>query len=104
MAEQTNEELTGKQRRHLRSLGYELKPTVSVGKSGVTPAVIHSVHQAYTHAELIKARIERSWEIDRKEGARQLATATDSHLVQVLGRTVLLYRPDPDEPEIKLPK
>jgi RNA-binding protein len=103
MTEQTGE-LTGKQRRHLRALGYELKPTVSVGKSGVTPAVVQSVHQAYTNAELIKARLERSWEIDRKEGARLLAAATDSHLVQVLGRTVLLYRADPDEPEIKLPK
>jgi len=97
------EDLTGKQRRHLRALGYSLKPTVSVGKAGVTPAVVRSVDDAYHASELIKARLERSWEVDRKEGAQQLAAATESHLVQVLGRTVLLYRPDPDEPEIKLP-
>ena len=97
------ENLTGKQRRHLRALGYALKPTVSVGKSGVTPAVVRSVDDGYKTTELLKARIERSWEIDRKEGAQALATATSSHLVQVLGRTVLLYRADPDEPEIKLP-
>jgi RNA-binding protein len=95
--------LTGKQRRHLRALAYDLKPTVSVGKSGITPAVVRSVDEAYRNSELIKARLERSFEIDRKEGAQQLATSTESHLVQVLGRTVLLYRPDPDEPEIKLP-
>jgi RNA-binding protein len=97
------DDLTGKQRRHLRALGYALKPTVSVGKAGVTAAVVRSVDDGYKTTELIKARLERSWEVDRKEGAQQLASATSSHLVQVLGRTVLLYRPDPDEPEIRLP-
>jgi RNA-binding protein len=97
------DDLTGKQRRHLRALGYDLKATVSVGKAGVTAAVVHSVDEAYHGGELIKARLERSWEVDRKEGARQLAEATDSHLIQVLGRTVLLYRPDPEEPKIQLP-
>lgn len=97
------DDLTGKQRRHLRALGYGLKPTVSVGKSGVTPAVVRSVDDAYSSTELIKARLERSWKVDRKDGAQQLAAATSSHLIQVLGRTVLLYRPDPDEPEIELP-
>lgn len=97
------DELTGKQRRHLRSLGYDLKATVSVGKAGVTDAVVRSVEEAYHGGELIKARLERSWEVDRKEGARELAQSTGSHLIQVLGRTVLLYRPDPDEPEIQLP-
>ena len=95
--------LAGKQRRHLRALAYDLKPTVSVGKSGITPAVVRSVDEAYRNSELIKVRLERSWEIDRKEGAQELAAATESHLIQVLGRTVLLYRPDPDEPEIRLP-
>ena len=99
-----SENLTGKQRRHLRALGYDLKATVSVGKAGVTPAVVRSVADAYKGSELIKACLERSWDVDRKEGAQELATATESHLVQVLGSTVLLYRPDPDEPEIKLPE
>jgi RNA-binding protein len=98
-----SDSLSGKQRRHLRALGYELKPTVSVGKAGITPAVVRSVDDAYNASELIKARLERSWEVDRKEGAQQLASATASHLIQVLGRTVLLFRPDPDEPEITLP-
>lgn len=96
-------ELTGKQRRHLRALGYDLKTTVSVGKAGVTPAVVLSVDDAYRASELIKARLERSWEVDRKDGARQLASSTSSHLVQVLGRTVLLYRADAEAPKIKLP-
>ena len=27
----------------------------------------------------------------------------EAHLVQVIGRTLVLYRPDPDEPEIEFP-
>ena len=33
----------------------------------------------------------------------RLAAAAESHLTQILGNTVLLYRPDPDEPQIVLP-
>ncbi|HCV24578.1 MAG TPA: ribosome assembly RNA-binding protein YhbY [Candidatus Latescibacteria bacterium] len=101
MSEHTD--LSGKQRRHLRSLAYGLKPTVSVGRQGLSQPVLASIQDAYNTAELVKIRLERAWEIDRKEAAAQLADATDSHLIQVLGRTVLLYRPDPDEPAIQLP-
>jgi RNA-binding protein len=96
-------DLSGKQRRHLRSLAYGLKPTVSVGRQGLSEPVLASVQDAYNKAELVKVRLERACELDRKEAASALATATDSHLIQVLGRTVLLYRPDPDEPVIQLP-
>jgi len=96
-------DLSGKQRRHLRSLAYGLKPTVSVGRQGLSEPVLASVQDAYNKAELVEVRLERACELDRKEAASALATATGSHLIQVLGRTVLLYRPDPDEPVIQLP-
>ena len=96
-------ELTGKQRRRLRALGYELKPKVSVGRQGLSEPVLRSVEEAYHTSELIKARLERSCELGREEAARQLAEATGSQLIQVLGRTVLLYRADAEEPKIQLP-
>jgi RNA-binding protein len=42
--------------------------------------------------------------MDRHEAADALAIRTKSDVAQVLGNTVLLYRPDPDEPVIKLPR
>lgn len=96
-------DLSGKQRRHLRSLAHGLKPTVSVGRQGLSDPVIASVEDAYNTTELVKVRLERACELDRKEAAVQLAAMTDSHLVQILGRTVLLYRPDPEDPAIHLP-
>ena len=97
------EELRGKQRRYLRGLGHGLQPTVFIGKEGVSPAAIQAAREAHYQHELIKIRVERGCPVPRKEAAQQLAAATESHLIQVLGRTVLLYRPDPEDPQIQLP-
>lgn len=93
--------LTGKQRRALRALGHHLEPVVIVGGSGVTDGVISAVDQALKDHELIKVKIHEGPE-DRKEAAEKLAEGTGSALAQVLGRTALLYRPDPDEPKIEV--
>jgi RNA-binding protein YhbY len=53
---------------------------------------------------LVKIKLLESLDVDRDEAAAQLAAGTKAEIAQVLGRTVLLYRPDPDEPRIKLPK
>ncbi|MEE2658167.1 MAG: YhbY family RNA-binding protein [Candidatus Latescibacterota bacterium] len=98
-----NVELRGKQRRYLRSLGYGLKPSFSVGKAGMSPALLKSVEDAYNKSELIKGRVEQTCALDRKQAAAQVAEATESHLVQVLGRTFLLYRRHSDNPKIQLP-
>ena len=87
-------QLRGKARRYLRSLGNQLRPTAFLGKEGISAALLRSIDEAHAHRELIKIKIERG---------DHLAAATESHLVQVLGNTVLLYRPDPDDPKIALP-
>ncbi len=96
--------LTGKQRRHLRALGHELAPVTQVGKGGVSKAVIAAVDRALADHELVKIKLLESLDVDRDEAAGLLAAGTSAEIAQVLGRTVLLYRPDPDEPRIKLPK
>lgn len=97
------EELRGKQRRFLRGQGNVIKPTVYLGKEGISDALLKSLKQAFHNQELVKVRIEKASDLERKEAGQQLAAAATAHLVQVLGNTLLLYRPDPDEPRIKLP-
>ncbi len=97
------EELSGKQRRYLRGQGNSIKPTVYLGKDGISDALLNSLGEAFNNRELVKVRIEKSCELERKEAGRQLAQAAAAHMVQVLGNTLLLYRPDLDKPEIKLP-
>ncbi|MFZ7101850.1 MAG: ribosome assembly RNA-binding protein YhbY [Peptococcaceae bacterium] len=96
--------LNGKQRRFLRALGNALDPIVQVGKSGVTDNVIFSLNEALTARELVKARVLKNCLAETKEVAEELVTKTDSHLVQVIGRNVILYRPSEDKPLIELPK
>ena len=96
--------LTGKQRRHLRALGHALDPVVLIGKGGLSAAFVAQVDQALTTHELIKVKMLDSADLDRHEAADELARQTGSEVAQVLGGTILLYRPDPDEPRIKLPR
>ncbi len=97
------EMLTGKQRRFLRGLGNTLKPIVFVGQQGVTESVIEAIEAAFNAHELVKIKLQQSVLEDRREVGERLAQATQSHLVQVLGRTILLYRRHPEKPQIELP-
>lgn len=97
-------ELSGKQRRYLRALGHPLDAVVTIGKEGLTGAVSDAVDAALATHELIKVRIGKSAICDKKETAAELATATRSEVAQILGKVILLYRADPDEPKIKLPR
>lgn len=99
----TGATLTGKQRRYLRSLAHPLRPVVQVGRDGLTEALLAAVDDALRAHELIKVKIADSAELDRHEAAAELARRSGSHLAQVLGFTVLLYRAHPEQPTIELP-
>jgi RNA-binding protein len=96
--------LSGKQRRYLRSLGHELRPIVQVGRDGLDDGLVAAVDHALTDHELIKIKLGEAAELDRHDAAADLAARTHSEVAQVLGNTVLLYRPHPEEPEITLPR
>lgn len=96
--------LTGKQRRHLRALAHPLKPLVQVGKAGIDEGLVAAVDQALADHELIKVKVGESANLDRHEAADAIAAQTHSEIAQVLGNTIILYRPDPEDPQIKLPR
>jgi len=79
-----------------------LKPIVYVGEGGVSEAVMKALEDALDTHELVKVRL-RSPEA-KKETARELADGSGSALCGVVGHTVILYRPHPEEPRISLPK
>jgi len=95
--------LSGKQRRHLRGLGHDLKPIVQVGKDGIDEGLVAAVDRALGDHELVKIKVGESAHLDRHAAAETLAQRTQSEVAQVLGNTVLLYRAHPDEPQIVLP-
>jgi RNA-binding protein len=87
--------LTSKQRSILRSMGNNLDPVLTVGKSGITDKVIEQLDQALTARELIKARVLPHTAFDVAEIAADLAAKTAAEVVQVIGRNILFYRTPP---------
>jgi len=98
------EALTSKQRSHLKRLAHELKPVLHIGKSGVTEPTVEAVQDALSTRELMKVKVLDIAPDGALETGDALARALEgTHLVQVIGRTLILYRPDPEQPEIRLP-
>jgi RNA-binding protein len=98
-------ELTPRQRAHLRSLAHPLKPIVQIGRDGLTDAVARSVEGAFHARALLKLKVHESAPAGARELGTALAAGLDGvHLVQVIGRTVVLYRRHPETPEIRLPQ
>lgn len=96
-------DLTGKQRRFLRALGHHKDAIVQLGKHGLNDAVETAVDVALTQHELIKIRLGTECPDERGDVASALSEKLSAHLVQILGRTILLYRRHPKEPKIVLP-
>lgn len=96
--------LTTKQRAHLRGLAHALKPILHLGKEGVTDSAARVVGDAFNTRELLKIKVLDTAPESAKDTGAELATKIpDAHLVQVIGRTLVLYRPHPEKPEIRLP-
>lgn len=96
--------LTGKQKRFLRSMASTMDAIVQVGKNGVNDSVLFSLEEALRARELVKVKVLKNALEEVDEAANALAQATHAELVQILGRNVLLYRPNADKPLIVLPK
>lgn len=103
MKKQPPAAVTNKQSRYLRGLGHHLDPLVQVGKEGVSDGLVKAVARALLDHELVKVRIGGEAPDDRHATSEALAAATTSLLVQVLGRTALLYKRHPKKPKIELP-
>ncbi len=93
--------LTSKQKSYLRGLGHHLASKAMLGKEGITDKVLKTVEETIAAHELIKVKVQENCPHDRKEAGELLAEASRTQLVQVLGRTLLLFRANPDLPADK---
>ena len=96
--------LTSKQRAYLRGLANTIDTILYIGKGGISDALIKQADDALTARELIKGKCLENSPLNSREAADLLAESTKSDVVQVIGSKFVLYRPNPDEPVIKLPK
>lgn len=94
--------LTSKQRAQLRSLAANMDVIMQVGKSGVTEAMAKTVSDALEARELIKMRVLENSGEEVRDVAEQLAAATESEVVAVIGKCLILYRESENKKKIEL--
>lgn len=96
--------LTGKQKRHLRALAHHLTPIFQVGKGGTNDHIVRHVVEAIETRELIKVSVLNNCLDDPKEIGQWIAEEAGAELVQVIGKTIVLYKESKDHKTIELPK
>lgn len=85
--------LNNKQKQHLKGLAHPLKPVVMLGNHGLTEGVLAEIEQALEHHELIKVKIAAEDRETKTLIADAIVRETGACNVQVIGNTLILYRP-----------
>lgn len=78
----------------LKSDANKISPVLNIGKNGITDTLIEELNKQIKANRLVKVKVLKSAEEgkDLKIIADELAKATRSTLIDVRGRTVVLYR------------
>ncbi|ALS27241.1 ribosome assembly RNA-binding protein YhbY [Paenibacillus cisolokensis] len=95
--------LTGKQKRYLRSQAHHLQPIFQIGKGGINDHLVRHIEEALEARELIKVSVLNNCDVEPKELAPELADRAGAELVQVIGKTIVLYKESREHKTIVLP-
>ncbi len=87
--------LSSKAKHNIKQGARAEKATVWVGKDGSTEQIIGEIKRQLDQREIVKAKIQQTAlkDVETKEIATKIAEQTDSNLVDVRGRTFVLYKP-----------
>lgn len=69
---------------------------VTVGDAGASPGMMAELEAALTAHELLKVRLPALERAARAALAEHLCAHNGAHLVQLIGRVAVLYRPRPE--------
>ena len=83
-------------RKALRARAHSLHPVGSIGKAGLTPAVLQEIDRCLRSHELIKVRAGADERSQREAWLVELAQQLDAAPVQSIGRVLVLWRPHPE--------
>jgi len=95
--------LSKKQIKFLRSKCHELKPVIMMGQKGLTDEVLNELDIALTHHELVKIKLSVDDRELRKLVAAEICKKSHAQEVQSIGKTLTVYRVNPDKAVIALP-
>lgn len=94
--------MTSKQRAYLKGLAMTMDPIFQIGKASITPELTTAVAEALEARELIKLSVLKNCLDDGNKIAQVLAERTQSQVVQVIGKKIVLYKQAKDEKKRKI--
>ena len=89
--------LTGKQKRFLRSEAHHLNPIFQIGKNGLNKEVIVQINEDLEKRELIKVGLLQNTDEVAEEVAAVLEKEIGCDAVQIIGRVIVLFKPSTQE-------
>ena len=95
--------LTSKQKQYLKALASKMPAVLQIGKEGNTESVLKSAEDALLAREFIKVKINQNSDEDIKETASYIADKLQYDVVQVIGRTCVLFKQKEKKSHYELP-
>lgn len=84
--------LSTKQKAYLKKIAHTRKALFQIGKDEISENMIKTVGDSLEAHELVKISLLKTCAISVDEAAIELASQTHSEIVQIIGRTIVLYR------------
>ncbi len=89
--------MTSKERAYLKGQASTMDPIFQIGKSGLSPEVTEAVGEAFNTRELVKIAVLKNCFDDPRAIAAMLAERTQSEVVHVIGKKIVLYKENKDK-------
>lgn len=97
--------LTQSQKKQLKALASVETTKYQIGKNEITPTLLDMLNKALTARELVKIDVMKALsDYPVMEIALDLSSKLKAEVVQVVGRVIVLYRRNKENPKIKLVK
>lgn len=91
--------LSNADKKHLRRLGHNLTPVVTIAGNGLSGSVVAELKRALDDHELIKAKLAIGDKAARQAIINEISTTCEAQVVQTIGHVALLFKksahPDP---------
>lgn len=84
--------LTNKEKQKLRGVAQTRRALFQIGKDNISENMIKTVSDSLEAHELVKVSMLKTCGLAPREAALDLCAGTNSEIVQIIGRTIVLYR------------
>ena len=87
--------ISSKNKQKLKGLAHSIKPSVIIGKEGVSKSTINSINNILENKELIKVKFN-SFKNEKDSIAKEIENFCNATIVGQIGNIIILFKQNPD--------